>query len=196
MKTALLLLAAAFILFAGGAAYDLYVEKPSAVETAAPVQDLSKWEMTPDFAFTDLRGNPADIKGLRGKPVILAFWATWCAPCVAEFPSMLEYVAAQHGDVVLVALASDDGVATVRSFISRMKQDIRKIAEKPFVHIALDKDRAVARGLFLTELYPETIFITADGKMAHKTIGLTDWKQMPPVTKNWTDFSFDGKGRR
>ncbi|MFN2483816.1 MAG: TlpA family protein disulfide reductase, partial [Candidatus Limnocylindria bacterium] len=44
--------------------------------------------LAPDFAVTDLRGNPVVLSQLRGRPVIVNFWASWCTPCLEEFPRL------------------------------------------------------------------------------------------------------------
>lgn len=185
MRAVLTLIVVAIIFFAGGAAYDLYVARPPSPAAVEAQADASEWERVPDFQVVDLNNHRINMKDWRGKPVILSFWATWCTTCVIEFPMMLEYAARHNGDVILLALASDKDAATVNRFIDKLKPNIRDIAKKPFVHIALDRERRITRDVFLTERYPETIFITADGRMARKTIGITDWKKIAAPMQDW-----------
>jgi cytochrome c biogenesis protein CcmG/thiol:disulfide interchange protein DsbE len=49
----------------------------------------------PEFALADLDGNPVRLSDLRGRPVIINFWASWCGPCVEEFP-LLERALDEH----------------------------------------------------------------------------------------------------
>lgn len=187
MKMALLLVGSAVLFFLGGAAYDLYIEQPPRLIEGGMVSDPSDWKLTPDFQVTDLQGKIIRISDLRGKPVILSFWATWCTPCKVEFPLMLNYIKSRRGDVVLLALASDESNEIVQRFLDKLEPDSRKTIVEPNVYIALDRDRSITRGVFLTDRYPETIFIRADGKMARKVVGLTDWNDLGKVTAGWLD---------
>ena len=57
----------------------------------------------PDFSLVDLDGNPMRLADLRGRPVIVNFWAAWCGPCVEEFP-LLREAAEEHADGGLVVV--------------------------------------------------------------------------------------------
>ena len=73
----------------------------------------------PDFPFTDMKGGAHTLAELRGSPVLLEFWASWCVPCRKGFP-FLDRLLAQHEagglKVVVVTLETDD--AAIRSFVS------------------------------------------------------------------------------
>jgi peroxiredoxin len=75
-------------------------------------------QMAPDFTFT-LDGKPAKLSDLRGKVVVLNFWATWCPPCRAEMPSMEAlYQAYRNQGLVILAISSDRaGRSVVESFV-------------------------------------------------------------------------------
>ena len=73
----------------------------------------------PDFELQDATGQKLSLRSLRGKPVLLNFWATWCAPCVEEMPS-LENLAGRVGDSLhVVTVSVDEDWETVKKFFPR-----------------------------------------------------------------------------
>ena len=73
----------------------------------------------PDFAFEDLEGRVWRLSALRGKPVLLNFWATWCPPCRKEVPD-LERFHDRYGDrIVLLGINWGEDPAEVRRFLKR-----------------------------------------------------------------------------
>lgn len=74
----------------------------------------------PNFTLVDLDGGPVRLADLRGRPVIVNFWASWCAPCVREFP-LLRAAAERHGDeLAIVGIIYQDRSEDARSFMERM----------------------------------------------------------------------------
>jgi cytochrome c biogenesis protein CcmG/thiol:disulfide interchange protein DsbE len=78
-------------------------------------------EPAPNFALTDLHGNLVQLSSLRGRPVIVHFWASWCGPCVEEFPILLRASAAHRGDdLAIVGIVYNDSSAAAGAFMTRM----------------------------------------------------------------------------
>ena len=116
----------------------------------------------PDFALADLDGNPVRLADLRGRPVIVNFWASWCGPCVDEFPVLQAAVDQHAGDgLAVVGVVFRDNSEAARAFMARMG------AAWP---AAMDPGEDIAEryGIFGP---PESFFIDADGIVVARQIG-------------------------
>lgn len=104
-------LAALLLVFAAALAQG---QKPSALVHHA----------APEFARPDLAQHRVDLASLRGKVVLLNFWATWCAPCRLEMPRFVEWQKqyASQG-LQIVGVSIDDDAAPVRPFVEKMHLD-------------------------------------------------------------------------
>jgi cytochrome c-type biogenesis protein len=89
--------------------------EPNLPATRGPVQ---VGKPAPDFTLTDLDGHPVSLSALKGKPVLVNFWATWCVPCRDELPLIRdEYQAHRAEGLAVVAINfGDESSATVRKF--------------------------------------------------------------------------------
>jgi peroxiredoxin len=120
----------------------------------------------PDFSFT-LEGKPARLADLRGKVVVLNFWATWCPPCVEEMPSLnrLHAQIAVQGGLVL-GISVDDSPEAYERFLQQH-------------NITFPNYRDPAKRInatYGTFMYPETYIIARDGRIARKIIGPQNWQ--------------------
>src|ERR1700756_2105276 len=118
----------------------------------------------PDFTLQTLDGKDVTLSSLRGKAVLLNFWATWCSPCKIEMPWFVE-LQKQYGPqgLQVVGVAMDDA----------SKEDIAKFAKEMGVNytILLGKE-SVGDQYGGVPALPETFFIGRDGKIVDKIIGL------------------------
>jgi peroxiredoxin len=115
----------------------------------------------PDFTLTTLTGETFTLSELRGKPVVLNFWATWCPPCRAELPE-LEAAAERHdGEIVIAGVNQAEATDQVREFAEAM--------DLGFV-IPLDVDAQVSREYGARSL-PTTFFIDREGIIRQIQIG-------------------------
>jgi peroxiredoxin len=115
-----------------------------------------------DFTLTDLQGKPWHLRDLRGKVVLVNFWATWCPPCRKEMPD-LDALYNKFKDQGFVVLAiSDEEAAKVSPFISE-----RKISYP----VLLDPGRKV-NDLFIVEGIPESFVYDRSGKMVAQSIDM------------------------
>ncbi len=129
----------------------------------------------PDFDAVQLpTGRPAGIEDYRGKVVLLNIWATWCAPCKVEMPSMEHLYHKLAGtDFRLVAVSVDEEDSTV---VNKFVKDLGLTFE-----ILHDRDGSIRR-IYQTTGVPESFVIDRDGVIVKKVIGAADWDA--PVNEN------------
>ncbi|MBU6424587.1 MAG: TlpA family protein disulfide reductase [Chloroflexota bacterium] len=77
-------------------------------------------EDAPDFAWVAPDGRTVRLSSLRGHPVVLDFWATWCVPCKTEMP-LLDKAAAAHRGVRFLAVDLDEDGTTIRAYFDQMR---------------------------------------------------------------------------
>lgn len=110
----------------------------------------------PDFTLTGLDGTPVHLSDLRGKVVLLNFWASWCVPCRAEMPDLNALQRAYGGarDLVVVGVNFEEDMAAIKAFVDEQKLDFA---------IALDRDGRVTTQLFGVRPLPTTFIIDREG---------------------------------
>ncbi len=116
-------------------------------------------------------GGEIDLTALRGKPVLVNFWATWCPPCREEMPSLTRLAQSfdpQSFEVVTVSV--DDGWEPVDKFLASQKIASRKT---PF-RVALDEGAKISR-TYGTTKFPESYLLDRDGKLRLKFVGPRNW---------------------
>lgn len=122
----------------------------------------------PGFSFTDLEGRKHDLKDFTGKIIILNFWASWCAPCVQEFPALLR-IARENKGLVLIALSSDAREEDIQRFMRKQTEPT------PNVYIARDAEDVTLK-LFGISRLPETIIADQKLQQRHKLVGAA-WEE-------------------
>lgn len=139
-------------------------------DEAAPkgVQVLAPGVPSPNTKFTDPNGLPVALTAFKGKVVILNVWATWCAPCVLEMPS-LDRLAERLDDrnaMVLTVSQDKGGIAVAKPFLDRLK--IKALQPYTDPTGKLSRDLGV-RGL------PTTIIIDPNGIIVSRVEGPLQW---------------------
>jgi thiol-disulfide isomerase/thioredoxin len=120
--------------------------------------------------LSTLDGQPFDLTAYSGKPVFLNFWATWCAPCISEMPS-IETLHERYGDQVVFLAASTESLSKISSF-----QEERKF---PFVFARLEVEYIDA---FIIKL-PTTLLINSKGELIHELEGGQNWTSSENIEK-------------
>lgn len=138
--------------------------------TASPEQRkaISQKNLAPEFKVKDINGHVRALSDFRGQIVILNFWASWCPPCIKEFPYFIKAAQDYPKDVVVVALSSDHDEGAMIKFL-------RNLNNLPVnLIIAQDKNGTITQGKFQTFRLPETFLIDDDGMIRKKIVG-ADW---------------------
>jgi cytochrome c biogenesis protein CcmG/thiol:disulfide interchange protein DsbE len=117
----------------------------------------------PDFTVSD-GTRTVHLADYRGKIVLLNFWATWCAPCIAELPSLQ----AMHQDlpqVVVIAVSVDENPDAYHRFLEQHPLNLLTVE---------DTERHV-NALYGTSLFPESYLIDRNGIIQRKFVNAQDW---------------------
>jgi peroxiredoxin len=120
-------------------------------------------QVAPDFNVSD-GTTSVHLANYHGKVVLLNFWATWCAPCIQELPSLLD-LHHDNPNLAILAVSIDEDPDAYSEFLSRRHIDFLTVR---------DPSESAAK-LFHTEQWPETYVIDRKGIIRRKFIGAQDW---------------------
>jgi peroxiredoxin len=121
----------------------------------------------PDFTLQDLSGKQVQLSSLKGKVVLVNFWATWCPPCREEIPSMVKLNQVMQGkNFQMLAISVDEGgKQAVQEFFRQNGLSLPAL---------FDTDGSVSRRYGTTGV-PETFIVDGKGMIRKKVIGGVDW---------------------
>jgi len=120
---------------------------------------------TPVLAGADLQGRPFDLARLRGRVVVLNFWATWCEPCRDELPSLERLQRARTGKIDVITVNFGEQPERIKAFLDR------EFVELPVV---LDRDKDAA-GRWKVGGLPMTFIVDAGGHVRYQAFGERKW---------------------
>jgi cytochrome c biogenesis protein CcmG, thiol:disulfide interchange protein DsbE len=131
--------------------------------------------VAPDFTIVD-SDHSVSLSQLRGKIVVLNFWATWCPPCVDEMPSLVQLQKKFQGkDVTVLAVSVDDNGDDYHKFLKDHNIDLLTVRDP-----GQKTEKGVTAGVSMrygTFKFPETYIIDRNGVIRRKFIGAVDWSQ-------------------
>jgi len=139
-----------------------------ALALPASAQALKQWKggATPALQLQDVDGKLHRLADYRGKVVLLNFWATWCAPCREEMPSMESLRdSLQDRPFAVLAVNVGEGERAARDFGEKMALRFP---------ILLDRDMTTTRA-WSARVLPASYVIGPDGKVAYSHLGVIDW---------------------
>jgi len=120
-------------------------------------------QIAPDFTVSD-GSTTVHLASYRGRVVLLNFWATWCAPCIEEMPSLIALHHDQSG-MAVIAVSIDEDAEAYSRFLTRRHVDL----------ITVRDPGQKAANLYHSEMWPETYVIDRQGVIRRKFIGAQDW---------------------
>jgi thiol-disulfide isomerase/thioredoxin len=130
----------------------------------SPVASVGK--PAPNFDTIDMKGNVWSLSKLKGQVVFVNFWATWCAPCREEMPSMQRlYTKLPKDKFTMIALYNKDKPAVVKNFVTKLGITLP---------ILDDQQNIIGQKYGLTGL-PETFIVDKQGIIREKFIGPAEW---------------------
>jgi thiol-disulfide isomerase/thioredoxin len=139
---------------------------PSRFESRGNAQVVRTSGTSVDFSLRDLDGHLTRLSQYRGHPVVIDFWATWCAPCRHQIPELKKLYAKYHRSrgLVVLGIACDtvqgEGVRSVRPFVRQFDISYPILLAEPPV---LDS--------FGVENIPTTVFLSSDGSIVGRILG-------------------------
>jgi cytochrome c biogenesis protein CcmG, thiol:disulfide interchange protein DsbE len=143
----------------------------AAASEAQPAQDanviqfVKNPDAAPAFQLNDLEGKPFSLAEAKGKIVLLNFWATWCGPCRAEIPDLVDLQKRYADKLEIIALATDeDDADEVRRFVLESGINYR-------VAMTSDEVRLAYGGI---AALPTSFVIDPQGRIVQKHVGLND----------------------
>ena len=155
----------------------------------------SNWSpiSAPKWQAQSLNGDVFFLEELKGKIVILNFWASWCLPCHKEFPELVAAAKWAKGEMILVAVSVDSSKKDVENFLKKFtkyqnkdffKKNRKNLSgnksqseEKKRIHIIWDPNYEVAKQFNVVKL-PETFILNKELKIVKKYIGELSFKEI------------------
>ena len=142
----------------------------NAAAEAGPVKGVDrthKGTAAPAAAFNDPDGTPATLAAFAGKPTLVNLWATWCAPCVKELPTLDALARAHDGRLNVVAISQDFGPhASVEAFLQDQKIETLDSYQDPKMTLS---------GAIGAPVMPTSILFDANGREVWRYVGDLDW---------------------
>jgi peroxiredoxin len=161
LRLATLILASIAILVTGCTGSQNFRPADGAPGAGTPPVGPRLADVAPDFTLTSLDGAKVRLSDLRGHPVVVNFWATWCPPCKEEMP-YFEQVGRKYRDEGVVFLGiSEEDASAIRDFVTKGGYDWTFL---------LDPESKAYNGYQVTG-FPESYFVDKNGVLRDKVIG-------------------------
>lgn len=138
---------------------------PSAAPKLGAIDTSHAGTAAPTWSFGDPAGKPVTLAAYKGRPVLVNLWATWCAPCVAEMPTLDALAKREAGKLQVIAISQDNDAAKVAAFWTK--------GGYTTLQPSLDTKLAFSAGLGVN--LPTTILYDSAGKEVWRVSGSREW---------------------
>ena len=118
----------------------------------------------PDFTVADSQRS-VTLSKLRGKPVVLNFWASWCGPCIEETPSLVALQQRMGDKITILGVSVDENEGAY----------LRFVRDQHIEYLTVRDPRKNSASLYGTFGWPETYIIDSSGVIRRKLVGPTNW---------------------
>jgi cytochrome c biogenesis protein CcmG, thiol:disulfide interchange protein DsbE len=133
-------------------------QRGSAIAPAVPRVNAP----APDFQLQTLDGQSLKVSDLRGRVVLINFWATWCGPCRQEMPLLQDYLNRYGERLAVLAVNDDEAPEPVRSFVEALKLHLP---------VLLDPGSKVTQ-LYRVRGFPTSVFVDPQGIIRYQHVGV------------------------
>jgi len=127
-----------------------------------PASSVDAGELAPDFRLVLADGSSLALSDLKGRPVLINFWATWCPPCRREMPDIIDRYNQNADDLVVLAINTREGLDLVEPFAESYEITMP---------VVLDQAGDIMR-LYEVNSMPTSYFIDRDGRIVMRWVGL------------------------
>lgn len=148
-----------------GAAATRSAPSPALATANARQAGMAAGQLAPDFTLRNLAGAPMKLSDLRGQPVLINFWASWCGPCRLEMPDLVRtYAAHKAAGFVILAVnpTVEDTLPDVNAFVKEFNMTFP---------VLLDETGAVTNQLYRLRGLPTSVFVNRAGRITRIHLG-------------------------
>jgi len=139
------------------------LDNPKYRDALAKMEEDDQRRQSADLTLTDLKGASWSLKSLRGKVVMVNFWATWCPPCREEIPDLIALQTRYRGTLQIIGIAQDSGTADeVKRFVRDHGMNYPSLLSTPEIERLFPPVSAL----------PTSFFLDRDGRIAQKHVGM------------------------
>lgn len=124
--------------------------------------------LAPEFKLQSVDGQYVELRDLQGTPIIVNFWATWCAPCVIEMPILQRFYERYGNQLIIVAINADEPESKVRAFVE----------DQELTYPVLLDPGSEVQELYNLRGYPTSFFIDGGGTIRVVHIGTVTEEQV------------------